>query len=73
MSTLYDYLEDKAFERNMTMEQLAHDIGISKATISRIKHRAPSQTTYHKIGHKLDISPVTLRKMPIKEDESNDG
>jgi DNA-binding XRE family transcriptional regulator len=71
MSTLYDYLEDKAFERNMTMEQLAHDIGISKATMSRIKYRAPSQTTYHKIGHNLDISPVTLRKMSIEEESTN--
>lgn len=70
MATLYDYLEDKAFEKNMTMEQLAHDIGVSKATIFRIKHRAPSRSTYHKIGHKLDVSPVTLRKMPIEEDKS---
>lgn len=67
MTTLYDYLEDKAFERNITMEQLANEIGLSNATVFRIKDRAPSRSTYHKIGHELDISPVTLRKMPIKE------
>lgn len=63
--TLYEYLYEEAFRRNETVEEFANKMGLSKATVFRIQHRAPSRATYHKISEYLDQDVMELKHMPI--------
>ncbi len=64
--TLYEFIKYEGIKRNLSMYDLAKEVGIAIPTIYKIKKREPSRQTYYKLSKYLDVSIADLLEYPIK-------
>lgn len=65
--TLYEFIKEKTYNQNKSLNQLAKEIDLSYPTINNLRHRKPSRLTYHRLANYFDIDVIDLFEYPIKK------
>ena len=69
--TLFEFLTLQAMKRNMSLSQMAKEIGIHHSTLLGTEFRKPQMMTLVKIVRYLELEDdfFEINKLPIKKDD----
>lgn len=66
---LYDFLNEEAMKRGISLSHMAQEIGVHHKTLTRTYETKPRIGTMSKIARYLDVNLLDLNKLPIRGDQ----
>lgn len=68
--TLYEFLNEQAKERNLSLSMMAQEIGLNHRTLTATSFRKPRLETMAKIARYLNVNLMDLNLMPIRKEDA---